>query len=162
MGRKEAVAIPESVVAAERLAKARHDEPILKWAEAVKAGGEPAKEKLLELDPVQDKAWLSKNRMFTQKMSGGRIGVDINRLLFVQLPPSRREDIVEDIRFVYERVEAALRDGIPLDDKFVEGVAFTNHERWVLRNRERVLREVATLKALGDEALPCQIRVLGR
>lgn len=152
MGRKEAVAIPESVVAAERLGKARHDEPILKWTEAVKAGGEPPKEKLLELDPVQDKAWLSKNRMFTQKMSGGRVGIDIHKLLFHQLPPSRREDIVEDIRFVYERVEAALRDGIPLDEKFIEAVAATNHERWIVRNRERVMSEVTALKALGDEA----------
>ncbi|MBY0539419.1 hypothetical protein K2P56_03240 [Patescibacteria group bacterium] len=153
MSKREAIVVPESAVAAERLGKARHDEPILKRsAEIRETGGQPAEPKILELDPIMDKQWLSKNRMFTQKMSGGRIGVDIRALLFHQLPPSRREDIVEDIRFPYERVEAALRDGIPLDDKFIEAVAATNHERWVLRNRERVLSEVAALKAAGDEA----------
>lgn len=74
--------------------------------------------------------------------------VDIAAYEYLDLPPSRQEDSVASIRTAHEAVYRAKKNGTEINEAFINRVADTIHEQWLMRNGDTCRKEIAALRAV--------------
>lgn len=106
--------------------------------------------RLKAVDPSRDKTWMEEHAELIVS-EGDEQKIDIANLSFNDLPPSHKEDSLASLRYAFESVVRAARNGTEHNEAFIDATADTIHEQWIVRNRSRIEADIATLEQNGDE-----------
>lgn len=105
--------------------------------------------RLKEIDAVVDAQWIKENqdRVTAEEVNDKKkLFTEITSLSFEELPPSHKEDTIASCEVAAEAVVRASKNGTPMNEKFIDATADTIHERWILRNKTRVLNDIERIK----------------
>ncbi len=85
--------------------------------------------------PVRDKDWIEQNHGTPSlRMQDGRCEVNIAGLAHKDLPPEHRKENDASAAIAVDAILRACRNGVPLDESFIEKAAEEEHTAWLERN----------------------------
>ena len=68
---------------------------------------------------------------------GGKTEVDIANTSFQELPLDWQRETMASFEIAFAKVETAVKEGIALDDFFIESVSAIIHDEWLKRNSHK-------------------------